>query len=301
MRVRVLGPALAVAVVISIGQMAGAQNLAQVGAPVNPPPASFKGQQFIDARGCVFVRAGFGGQVNWVPRIDGRKKPICGMLPTGAAMAPDVAEVTVPAVQAPVQSVAVRAPGKGLFAFLFAPTPAPVLAPPPAPRAEVAVTFTQPVRALPKAPKGWQYAWKDDRLNPMRGIGTPAGQAAQNRLFTQEVPLTYIADLAPKEQAKALKVIAAQAAPQVAPQTAHVTVSTMSAPSAGLMVQVGCFGDPGNAQRVQGRIASAGLPFATTQQNGLTVVMAGPFGSAAQAAEGLAALRGAGFADAFVR
>lgn len=307
MRVRVLGPALAGAVVMSIG-MADAQSLRQVTSPSNPPPASFKGQQFIDSRGCVFVRAGFDGRVNWVPRIDGSRRPICGMQPTGSAPPPQVAE-ELPQVAAPVQvaeaapqaqpQARARTPGKGLFAFLFAPAPVALPVMTQAAPAEVAVTFTQPIRReLPKPPKGWSYAWSDDRLNPMRGVGTPAGQAAQDRLYTQDVPMVLIADLPAKEQAK-LQAKAERAAPAT-----RVTLSTMSAPEAaqgGILVQVGCFGDPSNAERAMGKIAGLGLPVSTGSQKGLKVVMAGPFGSAAEAQAGLGALRAAGFADAFLR
>ncbi|NBZ88348.1 SPOR domain-containing protein [Stagnihabitans tardus] len=314
MRVRIWGPALAGAVLMALAGTAGAQSLRQVTAPANPPPAGFKGQQFIDSRGCVFVRAGFDGRVNWVPRIDGSRRPICGMQPTGSARPPQVAEelpaaapvvvAEAPAPQAPTTQAQPRTPGKGLFAFLFAPAapraPAPVAQPVALPvvtqaAPEVTVTFTEPVRrTLPKPPKGWAYAWKDDRLNPMRGVGTPAGQAAQDRLYTQEVPMVLIADLPAKEQPKA----------QPRAQASRVTLATMSAPEAaqgGILVQVGCFGDPSNAERAAGKIAGLGLPVSTGSQKGLKVVMAGPFASAAEAQAGLSALRAAGFADAFVR
>ena len=143
----------------------------------------------------------------------------------------------------------------------------------------------------------------------MRGIGTPAGQAAQNQIWTQTVPMVEIADLPVKAQAKARA--AAQVAPQTpvvlaaaeVPQDGEIIASTMSVPTAALgqMIQVGCFADPANAARAGARIAELGLPVSTGVQKGLQMVMAGPFGSAAEAAQGLAALRAAGFGDAFVR
>lgn len=266
---------------------AQAQTLAEISGPANPPPASFRGQQFVDSRGCAFLRAGFGGQVNWVPRIDGARKPICGLLPTGAAPAAVVAET--PRGEMPDPAPKAQG-GKGLFAFLFAPAPKP--APQPAAKAapaEPVLTFTEPLRrSLPKPPKGWSYAWKDDRLNPMRGIGTPAGEAAQDRVWTREVPMEMIADL-PKAKE-----------PKVKPAPS-VTVTTASAVAEGPMIQVGAFGDPANAQRSRGRIADLGLPFATQSTGRLQVVLAGPFGSDQAAHQALAALRAAGFAEAFLR
>ena len=82
-----------VAVVLAFGIagpiVSNAQSIAQVGPPKNPPPASFSGPQFVDSRGCVYMRAGYNGHVTWVPRIDNAKQVLCGYRPTvirGAAV-----------------------------------------------------------------------------------------------------------------------------------------------------------------------------------------------------------------------
>jgi hypothetical protein len=70
-----------------IGGAAGAQNLRDPSPPSEQPPESFSGTQFVDSRGCVYVRAGLGGTTNWVPRVNRERKQLCGFEPTLTAMA----------------------------------------------------------------------------------------------------------------------------------------------------------------------------------------------------------------------
>jgi hypothetical protein len=62
-----------------------AQTLRSSGPPAEFPPASFKGKQFVDSRGCVYIRAGIDGNVNWVPRVARNRKQLCGYKPTTIA------------------------------------------------------------------------------------------------------------------------------------------------------------------------------------------------------------------------
>ncbi|ETX27571.1 hypothetical protein [Roseivivax isoporae] len=52
--------------------------------PAEFPPESFEGRQYVDSRGCVYVRAGVDGSTEWVPRVTRSREHICGQTPTGA-------------------------------------------------------------------------------------------------------------------------------------------------------------------------------------------------------------------------
>ena len=433
----------AILVTILSAGLGHAQSLAQLGGPANLPPSGFSGQQFVDNRGCLFLKAGFGTTVNWVPRVDRRHKPLCGLPPTfGAAviaavdqnMAPDpeARPVTVPAAPVvaaqatPPQQVAPTAAASPVVAAATPPAPQPqVAAAPPAPRKslmEVLFGNPQPARvarpaamaaaapvvapaappqpryvaadlagpasgqigcwssaprlervllrtgstalvctrgdgtltgwrppnfprnagtgaalnaphltaammegatvvgtsrvaaaaasnAVPTPPPGYQMAWKDDRLNPMRGIGTASGQAQQDQVWTRDIP--------------AVLVTTAPQATAVAAPRARVTVSTMSAPQTraqaapaqnaaqpaaqrgAAYVQVGTFGQVANADSVKARLRALGLPVSTSKitRKGkvLQVIYAGPFATATQAQTALGLARGAGFGDAILK
>ncbi len=380
------------------------QTTADVGGSREQPPASFSGQQYVDSRGCVFLRAGLGNRVSWVPRVDRNRRPMCGyppsagggtrMVATAVVPAPSPAPAVQPAPQrraataeppaasyapAPVAGMRTTAPMQQVVvqprAVAAVPAPAAVEPKPPGGGQRIACTTAAPVpqrlrltnggtvvvctrgdgtleglrapihpqgsgvgasltrpgaRVVPlgqpsgigdgsagarvvtqaaPVPKGYKLAWEDDRLNPLRGVGTAQGQAAQDQVWTRDVPAEPMAQ--PKRRAL---VVSAQNAPKqpratqerVSQSTKSVAPATPVAAGGGrLFVQVGSFGVVSNAEGALARLAGLGLPVA--RANGriggkaVQVVMAGPFGSAADAQAALRAARGAGFGDAFIR
>lgn len=73
------------------------QSLAGLGGPAELPPGSFSGEQYVDSRGCVFIRAGYGGQETWVPRVSRDRQPLCGYQPTFGAGGGGTAVAEAPA------------------------------------------------------------------------------------------------------------------------------------------------------------------------------------------------------------
>ncbi len=89
-----------------------AQSLRNAGPPAEFPPDSFKGSQYVDSRGCIYIRAGVDGYTTWVPRVSRDRKVVCGYKPslapgsgtTAVASAPKstgVEQITLPPSQQP--------------------------------------------------------------------------------------------------------------------------------------------------------------------------------------------------------
>ena len=184
--------ALLVASVLT-ASAASAQSLQTVGPPAEVPPASFEGRQYVDSRGCVYVRAGVDGSVNWVPRVSRDRQPICGQQPSIAqptiaaapsAVAPEPSAITT----APVQRIVPGVPDRSMRTGK---APQPQRTTVPQVRQERIVPLhvyrAQPDR-LPPVPKGYKPAWEDDRLNPHRAHMTREGYRATQQVLTNTVP-----------------------------------------------------------------------------------------------------------------
>lgn len=115
------------------------EDLAQ---PAEVPPSSYSGRQYVDSRGCIYIRAGIDGNVTWVPRVDRDRKVICGQSASGDGGGSRVADAPKPQPK-PVRT---EAPEPAPAPVAAAPAPKP--APKPAPRR--VVREATPPAAAPK-------------------------------------------------------------------------------------------------------------------------------------------------------
>lgn len=129
-----------------------AQSLRNSQTPAEFPPASFKGTQYVDSNGCVFIRAGIDGNVTWVPRVNRQRRLICGQTPSLSADAATAARATPRQTAQGVEQITIDAPAaEPAAAPQPTPTPRPTVrttqAPAPAPAPRVTVQRPTPAPA----------------------------------------------------------------------------------------------------------------------------------------------------------
>lgn len=132
---------------------AGAQTLKRDDGPAEVPPASFTASQYVDSKGCVYIRAGVDGNTTWVPRVSRARKVVCGLSPSLGAGA-GTAVAAAPQAPEPVQigaganasepAVGVR-PARATVASVLAPKPVRTVASKPAARTRAAAPQVQRV------------------------------------------------------------------------------------------------------------------------------------------------------------
>ncbi len=99
-----------IAASLAVGASVHAQSLKNADQPAEFPPSSFKGKQYVDSVGCVFVRAGIDGNVTWVPRVSRSRSQLCGYKPSLPGIAGST--VTAPKLDNNVVQIVPDAPLK---------------------------------------------------------------------------------------------------------------------------------------------------------------------------------------------
>ncbi|GHF60924.1 SPOR domain-containing protein [Seohaeicola zhoushanensis] len=290
----------------------------EISGPAEVPPASYPERQYIDSRGCVFIRAGIGGVTTWVPRVDRQRNPVCGHMPSLAAARREVAPVVRVVAARPVAVTprvaqqAVRVVPQHVYDNRqntrnvavpkgYRPVWTDDRLNPHRAERTLAPSLAAPVAGVPR---GYRGVWQDDRLNLRRAQGTAQGEAAMGRIWDDSLPREL------RRGAPAARVVTADNnarngnSPYWEPpvgQPARAQLSTRSDPALGkpLYVRLAAYGAADEARGVAEGLARGGLSMRLGKTgNGTTLVLAGPYGSEAEARAALAALRGAGYPKA---
>jgi hypothetical protein len=289
-----------------------AQSLADIVGPKEQPPEGFSGRQYVDSTGCVFVRAGVGTRVLWVPRVSRDRKQVCGYEPSmsGGKSADAVLPATEPVAKPSDKPVAAAKPNAGPVIIEDDAVALPT----------VIEDVPAAVRLVETRPIDGAATLCDGPVEPARRYLLSDGRRVTHCGGAEADPVTFINDLsvpglvvgvavagkAESARARALDQAGKYRVVWSKGKLRDGAMTEGAAVGAGaLYVQIGAFAEVANADRARARLAAMGLPARSQTQvlagRALQVVLAGPFATGAERAAALHALRGAGFGDAFPR
>jgi cell division septation protein DedD len=127
--------------ILSFGDMAGAKTLQSDNGPAELPPASFKGKQYVDSKGCVYIKAGFGTRVTWVPRVNRSRKVFCNTRNKPSLNSTQLAAISGKPATRLIKPAAKTTPAKTKVVAVSKPKPVLVAQPTPKPTQKTAKLF----------------------------------------------------------------------------------------------------------------------------------------------------------------
>ena len=102
MDIRGIGATCVAALVVCMPLMTSGAGVDSVPAET-PPPSNFTGMQYVDSKGCAFIRVGFSGPARWVPLVTRQRRQVCSLPPS--MFATDRTQVVVSQAPASVTPV----------------------------------------------------------------------------------------------------------------------------------------------------------------------------------------------------
>lgn len=260
--------------------------------PAEQPHATFEGREYVDSRGCVFLRSTFGGEVTWVPRFGPDRQPICNGQTTQAeqvpaAPAPQAPQVATPGTPQTTATARAVQPVVQPIGQVRLPAATSLGKEPPRRVARVSKP-RQPVQARFRGPDA-------DGRHPDCPLNAQYGRLVRTDGGKIMVMCVMSPELFPEAA------IASEGKPGLAEVPKSETFASAPVAGRGTVLQVGSFSVPSNANRVQARLQAHGIPVHLHQSGRLMVVTAGPFADGVQAHAALGTVRSLGIRDAFFR
>jgi cell division septation protein DedD len=279
--------------VLALAVLAGpAPAQAPVG-PAEPPPADFAADRYVDSTGCAFMRASQGGTLAWVPHLGADRKPVCDLPPSF----PPLRLIEVQTVVEPPGTCPEGTTQAQRFVLSDGRT---IL--------HCGAAVEDPAAFLNAAKLPGIVVMADDP-SPDAGAGTAGAQATGADAAGDAPAAADAPELRPETPAEPTEQPEEATEPEPAPPPApeppakplpEQPPDPPATAATGAYVQVGAFGKPENARKVETALEDLGFPV-TVLEGSLTVVLAGPFVDPDKVREALRVLKGAGFPEAFVR